>query len=118
MYLKSMDVTLANYRRLIAEVKAGNLQLHDRDFDTGEATRAGEYKLTDHTYAALLDGLARRHFDGVTPDLRDNILAFYSNLNAPIATKKRRKEWARTLAELQQLKGVQVVSAPAPLPSD
>lgn len=118
MYLKSMDVTLANYRRLIAEVKTGNLQLHDRDFDTGEATRAGEYKLTDQTYAALLDGLARRHFDGVTPDLRDNILAFYSNLNAPIATKKHREEWARTLAELQQLKGVQVVAAPVSLPSD
>jgi hypothetical protein len=118
MYLKSMDETLANYRRLLAEVKAGTLQLHDRDFDTGEATRAGEYKLTDETYAALLDGLAHRHFDTVTPDLRANILAFYSDLNAPIATKKHRDKWERTLRELDQLKAVQVVSAPPATPSD
>jgi hypothetical protein len=113
-----MNVTLANYRRLFDEVKAGNLQLNDRDFDTGEVTRAGEYKLTDDTYAALLDGLARRHFDNVSPDLRGNILAFYSNLNAPISTKKHHKEWERTLSQLQQLKDVQVVAAPAPTPAD
>jgi len=118
MYLKSMDVTLANYRRLLADVKANNLHLHDRDFDTGGVTQAGEYKLTDETYAALLDGLARRHFDSVTPDLRAKILAFYSNLNAPIATKKNHKKWTRTLAELQQLKDVQVVAAPLPAPAD
>ena len=118
MYLKSMDVTVAKYRHLVDEVKAGHLQLNDRDFDTGRPTRAGEYKLTDNTYAALLDGLARRHFDSVTPDLRANILGFYSNLNAPIATKKHRKEWQRTLNELQQLKGVQVVAAPVAAPDD
>ncbi|MGE5205738.1 MAG: zinc dependent phospholipase C family protein [Chlamydiota bacterium] len=117
MYLKSMDVTLVNYRHLLAEVKAGNLQLQDRDFDTGRVTRAGEYKLTDETYASLLDGLARRHFNAVTPDLRNNILAFYANLNAPIATRKHHKRWQRTLLELQQLKDIQVVAAPAPVPS-
>ncbi len=118
MYLKSMDVALVNYRRLIAEVKAGQLQLHDRDFDTGEVTRAGEYKLTDQTYASLLDGLARRHFDNVTPELRGNILAFYANLNAPIDTKKHHKQWQRALLELQELKDVQVVAAPAAAPSE
>ena len=118
MYLKSMDAALGNYRRLVQEVKTGSLHLEDRDFDTGHVTRAGEYKLTDKTYAALLDGLARRHFDSVTPELRANILAFYSNLNAPIATKKHRKEWERTLQELQQLKDVQVVAAPVAAPSD
>lgn len=118
LYLKSMDVTLVNYRRLLTDVKAGNLELHDRDFDTGSTTRAGEYKLTDDTYAALLDGLARRKFANVTPDLRANILGFYSDLNAPIATKKDRKKWQLTLRELQELKAVQVVSAPVPTPSD
>ncbi len=118
MYLKSMDQTLVNYRRLLDEVKAGNLQLHDRDFDTGGTTRAGEYKLTDDTYAALLDGLARRNFANVTPDLRANILAFYSDPNAPIATKKDHKKWQQTLRELQELKAVQVVSAPTPIPLD
>jgi len=116
LYLKSMVVTLANYRRLIDEVKAGELKLEDRNFDTGQATRAGEYKLTDDTYAALLDGLARRNFDTLTPELRTNILHFYSNLNAPIATKKHHDKWQRTLRELQQLKAIQVVSRPAVSP--
>ena len=62
--------------------------------------------------------LARRHFDNVSPDLRNNILAFYKDLNAPIATKKHHKEWQRTLSQLQQLKDVQVVSAPAPTPAN
>jgi hypothetical protein len=118
MYLKSMDQTLTNYRRLLDEVKAGNLHLHDRDFDTGGPTRAGEYKLTDDTYAALLDGLAHRNFATVTPDLRANILAFYSDLNAPIASKKNHKKWQRTLIELQDLKDVQVVGSPAPVAAD
>ena len=118
LYLKSMDQTLANYRRLFDDEKAGNLHLHDRDFDTGGPTRAGEYKLTDDTYAALLDGLAHRNFATVTPDLRANILAFDSDLNAPIATKKHHKEWQRTLIEWQELKDVQVVGAPAPPAAD
>ncbi len=64
--------------------------------------------LTDETYATLLDQLAKNNFATLTPELRDNILEFYSNLNAPIATKKKKDKWQATLKNLDQLKAAQV----------
>ena len=40
----------------------------------------------------------------VPSELRANILAFYSDLDAPFATKRDRKAWAKLLAELDTLK--------------
>ena len=51
-------------------------------------TKAAEYSLTDDTYAKLLGQLTDRKFDRTTPELRDNILDFYSDLSASIETKK------------------------------
>jgi hypothetical protein len=108
MFLESFDATLARYRGLLKQVQARKLNLQDRDFDTGEPTRAGEYKLADVTYAKLLNKLARQKFENVSPDLRRNILAFYNNLNAPIATKKDKEDWRNTLRALDKLKATPV----------
>jgi len=59
--------------------------------------------LTDDAYAKLLSQLAGRKFDLTTPDLRDNIMAFYSDLSIPIETKKNPGEWQNLLTELDQL---------------
>jgi hypothetical protein len=104
LYIKSINTTVDNYRSLLREQGAGQLRLADLDFDTGKPARAGEYQLADQTYAHLLDDLAKRNFDQVTPNLRDNILSFYGNLNAPVVTKKDKKAWVRTLVELSKLK--------------
>jgi len=104
LYIKSINTTVDNYRSLLREQQAGQLQLANLDFDTGKPARAGEYQLADKTYAQLLDELAKDNFDQVTSDLRDNILSFYGNLNAPVATKKEKKAWVRTLVELQKLR--------------
>jgi hypothetical protein len=74
------------------------------DFDTGRQTRAGEYSLADKTYAHLLNDLAKHDFADATPQLRQNILSFYSNPNAPIATKKDSKAWRTAQEELEKLK--------------
>jgi hypothetical protein len=103
LYIASVDKTVKNYDDLLHESAAGNLQLANTDFDTGHDTRAGEYRLTDDTYARLLDQLAGRNFDQITPELRANILAFYTNLNAPIATKAKPAEWQKTRDELARL---------------
>ena len=108
MFLESFNATLTRYRGMLGQVQNKNSNLQNRDFDTGELTRAGEYKLADDTYAKLLDKLARGKFEAVTPDLRRNILAFYSNLNAPIATKKDKGEWQHTLRALDKLKATPV----------
>ena len=105
MYIKSVDRTFDNYHKLLSEVGTGNLALPDTDCDTGRETAAAEYPLADETYAQLLDDLAQDDFATATPELRSNILAFFSDMNAPFHTKKNRKQWARTRRELEQLKG-------------
>jgi hypothetical protein len=40
----------------------------------------------------------------VTPEIAEKLLAFYRDPNAPIHTKKNRRQWGKTLAELGELK--------------
>lgn len=107
LYVASVDHTLDNYRGLLKEVRAKDLQLPNTDFDTGKMTYAGEYALTDKAYARLLDQLAKHDFQQVTPELKENILGFYRDPRAPVATKKNSQAWEKTLTELQRLKSVE-----------
>jgi hypothetical protein len=104
IFMASFNATIDRYRELLADAKADRLALPNENFDTGELTEAGQYKLTDAAYAKLLDKLAD-HYAGMSPELRSDILAFYNNLNAPISTKTNDKEWAKLLKELDELKG-------------
>jgi hypothetical protein len=104
MYIKSIDKSVDDYGALLREQQGGQLSITNIDFDTGRDTRAGEYVLADKTYAHLLDDLAKRNFDQTPPDLRQNILTFYADLNAPIATKKDAKAWRTAQEELERLK--------------
>jgi len=119
LFVQSIDDTVVSYRRLLQEVDKGTLHLANRDCDTGQETRAGEYALSDQTYAHLMDDLSDSNFKHVTPELRENVLAFYANPDAPLATKRKRKVWKRVQDELQQLKETRAVkrnAADAPLP--
>jgi Zinc dependent phospholipase C len=104
LFVKSLDETVRNYRQLLQESERGTLHLANRDCDTGQETRAGEYVLADLTYARLLNDLADHNFEHVPPELRENILAFFQNPGAPVASKQKSKNWKRVPAELQQLK--------------
>ena len=106
LYIASVDRTVQDYTRLLHETADGKLQLANTDFDTGRDTRAGEYRLTDKTYARLLDQLAGHNFDQITPELRSNISAFYSDPNAPLATKTKPEDWKKTLDELEKLRAL------------
>jgi hypothetical protein len=106
LYIASVDKTLQNYAQLVRETAGGELHLTNTDFDTGHDTRAGEYRLADDTYARWLNQLAGHDFDHVTPPLRANILAFYSDPNEPIATKKRPAAWKKTQGELEKLRAL------------
>ena len=109
MYIKSVDLTVEDYSKLLHQTRALDLQLPNKDCDTGRDTRAGEYQLTDKAYERLLNQLADRKFGRVTPLLKENILEFYSNLNAPIRTKRSRTAWERTLANLELLRAARLL---------
>jgi Zinc dependent phospholipase C len=104
LYIASVDHTLDNYKMLLTESRRKPLRLANTDFDTGRMTHAGEYILTDKAYAHLLDQLAKNDFAQITPELRQNILAFYDDPSAPIATKRDAGAWQKTQDEVQRLK--------------
>ncbi len=104
LYFKSINTTVDKFREYLHQVRAGTLELANCDFDTGKETSAAEYSLTDESYAKLLGQLATRKFDLTSPELRDNILAFYSDLSLSLATKKDTGRWQTVLADLDQLK--------------
>ena len=112
LYIASVDLTIENYKKLLTETSEGKLQLTNTDFDTGHATYAGEYALTDKAYAHLLDQLAGHNFDQIQPGLRSNILAFYSDPGAPLATKKKPADWKKTQEEVEKLRAL-----PEPTPA-
>jgi hypothetical protein len=114
LYIKSINTTVDQYRALLEEVRAGTLVLQNRDLDSGKKTKAAEYSLTDDTYAQLLAQLSARKFDRTSPELRDNILQFYSDLSVPIETKKDQLRWQGVLTSLDELKSVAPTAANNP----
>jgi hypothetical protein len=101
MYMHSFSETLDHYRRLLLAQQEGTLQLPNDNFDTGEMTEPGTYRLTDKSYAELLDKVNDK---SVSDALRQNILDFYADIGKPYVTKKKPKEWENVLRELDTLK--------------
>jgi len=110
LFMASFNTTLDRYRELLAAQKADRLMLPNRNFDVGDNTEAGKYKLSDHAYARLLDKL-EGHYTEMPEGLRLDILAFYGDLSAPIATKTDTKGWEQVIKELDELKAVSVATA-------
>ena len=104
LYIKSINTTVDQYRAFLEEVRTDTVVLPNCDLDSGQPTKAAEYSLADDTYAKLLAQLSSRKFDRTTPELRANILDFYSDVSEPIETKKDPVRWQGVLTALDQLK--------------
>jgi hypothetical protein len=109
MFMGSFNTTVDNYRALLANVDNEGPEIANENFDTGEPTRLGKYKGTDEAYAKLLGKLADHEFASVRPDLRQNILAYYQDMNPSIpatSTKKEKAKFTKLLDQLDRLKAV------------
>ena len=119
MFEASFNATVDRYRQLLSQVRTDQLRLPNDNFDTGEITGPGRYRLNDETHAKLLDGLAKQDFRGASPEVQAELLEFFSHANAPYATKRNPEDWARVQAELEQLKNAVLptitTSDPCPL---
>jgi hypothetical protein len=104
MYVKSLEVAVNDYRRMVHGAADQRLPLADVDLDTGKTTTPGEYRLADETYARLVRELALTKFSSAAPGLRANILAYYGDANTPLATKESRCEWKEIARDLVILK--------------
>ncbi len=103
-FMNSFNATVASYRKLLAEQRAGRLSLANRNFDTGQPTTPGKYDLADRAYARLLDRLARHDFASLPPSLRRNLLDFFADLNGPNRTRECPRMWRKTVKDVEKLK--------------
>src|SRR5215813_947342 len=101
LYMSSFNETLDNYRALLLAQREGRLQLTNNNLDIGAVTGAATYRLTDETYAQLLNKTSGK----IVPDaLRRNLLCYYADLGKPFATKRNSKAWRELITELDTLK--------------
>jgi hypothetical protein len=112
MFEASFNATLDRYRKLLGQVGAGQPDLPNYNFDTGEAAGPGKCRLNDETHAKLLDALAKQNFSGASPAVRAELLEFFAHPDAPYATKRKPKEWAKVQTELEQLRKAASLGAP------
>jgi hypothetical protein len=112
LFEASFSQSVTDYERFLHDEKdSGKIELVNDNFDTGTVTGPGQYPLADKTYAQLLDHLAKDHFAQISPELRKILLDFYSDPNAPFATKKDKTEWAKVLKEVDELKNAGTTAA-------
>ena len=113
-YIGSVNRSVDDYEQMLGELARNpshNLDLPNRDLDTGNLVRPGGYRLTDKTYAELLNKLTADPDRKVPEGLRHDVLAFYADPNAPISTKKNSRAWKRVQTELTTLKGMKTIGS-------
>jgi hypothetical protein len=113
MFEASFNATLDRYRELLRDLQEGRFNLPNNNFDVGENTGPGKYRLNDEAHAELLDKLAESKFANITPELKAELLHFFAEPDAPYATKKRPEAWSKVQIQLRQLKDTTATSGQA-----
>ena len=114
-YVESVNRTVDRYEELLGFLTQNptaepgvTMKLANRDLDTGDKVRPGGYRLTDDTYAELLAKITA--LGGPVPvTLKRDLLNYYSDPSAPIATKKNADAWERVQEQLATLKTIPVI---------
>lgn len=115
-YIASVNRTVARYEYLLdlltKSPKASarrTLNLDDRDLDTGAMATPGSYPRMDSAYEKLLGRLVA--IRGPIPiGVKQDVMHYYANPNAPIATKRHKRAWRRVQQRLTVLESMPVVS--------
>jgi hypothetical protein len=113
LFENSFNTTVDRYRALLNDLGQGRLQLVNDNFDVGEATPRGKYKLGDKTCAQLLDRLSKQRMAGVDQELKTQLLVFYATKDNSNTGKKHDKSEARIQQEIKELQGSPAVSTNA-----
>jgi hypothetical protein len=104
LYFKSVNQTVDYYTQLAQQLRSDKLELTGMDLDTGKPTQEGEYSLCDNTYADLVDRLVKQEPSTIDPELRKNLLTFFSGDEAALTIKKDPKRWTQLQVNLEKLK--------------
>jgi hypothetical protein len=99
---RALDQAVARYELALRDASRRPPKLANETLDTGRPTRPGQYAPADRAYAALLERLRERGFADVTPELRADILGFFSDGRA-LAAIDDEDDRAEVLEALAQL---------------
>ena len=103
LFEQSFNVTLDRYRAFLADLGKGEVTLRNDNFDVGETTARGQYRLEDNACAQLLDELAKKEFSEASPELRADLLRFFSSSDIPSSDRLSEKARARLKGDVQAL---------------
>ncbi len=107
LFVRSVNHASAEFSGNLAAYAGGPDHFRPRnlDLDTGYPVAPGRYRLTDQTYALLLDRLAAKPAVPLPSGLVQNIDAYYSDPHAPITTKSIPAAWKQVQHNLAILQG-------------
>lgn len=103
LFMASFNRSVHQFSDDLNALQQKTLKLADINYDVGVQTPPGKYHLEDDTYAIWVHKLAERNFAGVTAEVRNAIVSYYHDPNAPLHTRDRPAEWNRLQAELKAL---------------
>ncbi|HUE41925.1 MAG TPA: zinc dependent phospholipase C family protein [Candidatus Sulfotelmatobacter sp.] len=111
---ESFNDALDRYKLALRAARDGQTpDVPNDNFDTGKSDPPGVYFMNDDVHAQLVEELAKTNFKEMSPALRAELTQFYSDPNAPYATKRKPKEWAKLQAALHMLKAAPAAPAEA-----
>lgn len=79
LFIDSVNATIVRYRNLLAAERLRPPNLPNENLDIGKPSTHGTYSGSDKTYEKLVEKLAKKNFDRMPSELRDNILAFFGD---------------------------------------
>ncbi|MEO8727334.1 MAG: zinc dependent phospholipase C family protein [Acidobacteriaceae bacterium] len=112
-YIRSVNRTVDVFHQQLAQLKdpaQSPLALANLDLDTGLPIKPGDYSLTDQTYATLLHRIVAKPERPIPAGIRDDILHFYSDPDAPNTIKGDGAAWQRISSELQRLRQMKIIA--------
>ncbi|KAA3438015.1 zinc dependent phospholipase C family protein [Rufibacter hautae] len=108
-FMESFNATSKNYGLGLQNLPVTASSLQNTALDTGDRSALGKYGKADKTYAEWLKKLDKEGFASLKPELKQNLLTFYSKSgNRRTTDKKEIEEWEQTQELLAKLKGQQV----------
>jgi hypothetical protein len=111
LYENSFNVSLDRYKGFINQLSKNQLQLPNSNFDVGEITTRGQYRLNDSTCAELLDKLSLNHFASASPDLRTELITYFSSPDNSPSKKVDAKANLKIQEQIRQLRESSVATS-------
>jgi hypothetical protein len=118
LYIKSVNRSIKSLRLVLNHFDTIQNYLPNRDLDTGLKVKPGGYPLTDNTYAKLLAMLTRHPDQSIPAQVKQDLIDYYADPQAPITTKKNPAQWAEVQANLKTLQTMKTIGNLDPVLED